>query len=65
MQKWEYGALFGEARGKTITTRLGKTKQVVTLDAVKELGKEGWELVSVTINPHSNENGFYFKRPIE
>jgi len=64
MQKWEYRAMFGEARGETITSRSGEAKSEPTLDIVIDLGKEGWELVSVTINPHSNENGFYFKRPI-
>ena len=65
MQKWEYTALFGEARGITITSRSGKPKNEATLDIVGDMGKEGWELVSVTINPHSEENGFYFKRPLE
>ncbi len=65
MQKWEYITLFGEARGQTIISRSGKPEQEATLDTVKDLGMEGWELVSVTINPHTEENGFYFKRPIE
>jgi len=63
--KWEYMAVFGEARGKTITSRSGKPKNEPTLDVVRDLGADGWELVSVTINPHSEENGFYFKRPLK
>jgi hypothetical protein len=33
----------------------------LTQDALNEIGKEGWELVSVV--PERNESAYYFKRP--
>jgi hypothetical protein len=63
MQKWEYCTLSGAwsliQGGKEVQTWDKHVWESVILD---ELGADGWELVSITITPHSAQS-FYFKRP--
>ncbi|MBV6394896.1 MAG: hypothetical protein HFACDABA_00466 [Anaerolineales bacterium] len=67
MQKWDYKTLtVSENRGKWVwsDTQTEKSEQ----ERLKELGKEGWELVGVALYQGQFSTlayYYYFKRPLE
>lgn len=75
LPKWEYASFFwGGSSELTIRTmefshpNFKTNKQVDAdgfWDAMRHLGEEGWELVSVSDPPDSSWQRFFFKRPLE
>lgn len=67
---WEYKeVVFREYRGWRVLAvdgqeRAGWKDGALLLDYVSELGKAGWEMVSMS-DEHRHEKTAYFKRPVE
>lgn len=67
MQRWEYAVVIGQ--NVTVCTETGAThlssKSGETDTATLcRLGREGWELVSVTANEDGRTSRLYLKRPL-